>query len=59
MRGLSLYPLIPANAGTQIIKLIARRIRAEITTQQLRHTIWVPAFAGMSGVGFVFVDLAS
>ena len=42
------HPLIPANAGTQIIgrdrlgwRLMSARAR--------RFTIWVPAFAGMSG----------
>ncbi len=47
-------PLIPAKAGTQIIRRVcfpslspSRRIKG----QSQLHTIWVPAFAGMSGRG--------
>ena len=42
------YPLIPANAGTQIVK---RRALADMSLHPNRSgpMIWVPAFAGMSG----------
>ncbi len=42
------HPLIPAKAGTQIIGL-GNQVRADVL-QALRSVIWVPAFAGMSGV---------
>jgi hypothetical protein len=47
-------PLIPTNAGTQIKD---RRVSPEgletrwlVIVHRSRHSIWVPAFAGMSGI---------
>jgi hypothetical protein len=44
---LSTKPLIPAKAGTQIIRLDALRWSKLLFTR--RFFIWIPAFAGMSG----------
>ena len=46
-----IQPLIPANAGTQIAR--SKRSVGEalsLSRPFLSHSIWVPAFAGMSGV---------
>jgi len=43
-------PLIPAKAGTQIGKRRGRAGKAlRSSSQNLSHSIWVPAFAGMNG----------
>ena len=46
-----LTPLIPANAGTQTRRLDAGWMVAERLAPTSESSIWVPAFAGMSGVG--------
>ena len=47
---MTLDPLIPAKAGTQMAKPgTARGVRRSAPTRRLSLTIWVPAFAGMSG----------
>jgi hypothetical protein len=43
-------PLIPANAGTQIVWLGEGGIGADLRRTPY-FVIWVPAFAGMSGEG--------
>ncbi|MDB5461409.1 MAG: hypothetical protein JWO72_3150 [Caulobacteraceae bacterium] len=43
-------PLIPANAGTQIVKPSANRPGAD-QRRMARSVIWIPAFAGTSGEG--------
>ena len=44
-------PLIPANAGTQIKISVPDGLEYErgVSEDERRHTIRVPAFAGMSG----------
>jgi hypothetical protein len=43
------HPLIPANAGTQITRAVdGVTHRFQLKTQRC-FSIWVPAFAGMSG----------
>ena len=45
-----LFPLIPAHAGTRIIWLtIDPYFQTTLNAPMSRFTIWVPAFAGMSG----------
>ena len=44
----SLYPLIPANAGTQIKD--HDDLAKSLTWVEQSPTIWIPAFAGMSGM---------
>ena len=46
-----LDPLIPANAGTQIAER-RRRVGVALrsSSQASGISIWVPAFAGMSGI---------
>jgi len=47
-----MIPLIPANAGTQIIRLDRSVLNSvEPGRESPRSTTWVPAFAGMSGEG--------
>jgi hypothetical protein len=47
----SLIPLIPAKAGTQIEWLIDLGMNHVRNAADLRNSmIWVPAFAGMSGL---------
>jgi hypothetical protein len=43
-------PLIPANAGTQIVSLAANGLGAGHIPAS-RFVIWIPAFAGTSGEG--------
>ena len=44
-------PLIPANAGTQMVALCcALEGRSAKSNSRWRYAIWVPAFAVMSGV---------
>ncbi|MNX25855.1 hypothetical protein D3C86_559140 [compost metagenome] len=49
--GITLHPLIPAKAGIQIVRRVAdsKRHHCAIVSRRLRHMIWIPAFAGMSG----------
>jgi hypothetical protein len=45
-----LYPLIPANAGTQMVRRQRQPNEARVDLADMRSPmIWVPAFAGMSG----------
>jgi hypothetical protein len=50
MRLIPINPLIPAKAGTQILWLGAAGSGADLRRTP-RFVIWVPACAGMSGVG--------
>jgi hypothetical protein len=43
------HPLIPANAGTQIIWHDSQTM-FRLTWRRSRLVIWIPAYAGMSGV---------
>ena len=43
-------PLIPAKAGTQCFRDTGRRITRPTNVIYLRPQVWVPAFAGMSGL---------
>jgi hypothetical protein len=47
---ITINPLIPANAGTQIVKLSDERPSAD-QCQTACLVIWIPAFAGTSGKG--------
>jgi hypothetical protein len=53
---MALSPLIPAKAGIQMQDLVinpAFTTRRVVTPQTASHMIWAPAFAGVSGVGYV------
>jgi hypothetical protein len=45
------YPLIPAKAGTQMTDAGVAAMDADGQARRLMCSIWVPAFAGMSGNG--------
>mgnify|MGYP001627170332 CR=1 FL=1 len=44
------YPLVPAEAGTQAFSVSSLHRPAPAATSQHKQA-WVPAFAGMSGLG--------
>src|SRR3569833_47298 len=61
--GLTLKPLIPANAGTQMPEGEVSREVPATAWLSADPTIWVPAFAGMSGElggysAFIPIDFA-
>jgi hypothetical protein len=50
MLPMTFTPLIPANAGTQMTRRLGQDARSHGECGRTpSHTIWVPAFAGISG----------